>query len=254
MTLFIVHGFGYDPLDIDGVANPVPFFEEIRQATNRPDAIGFPWYSVPPNVRGFVSTWLRFPPYLHRYRHAWARTDIVAHELAAKIKTAITPVDLIGHSLGTRVICKALRLVGANDVKRVLFLNGAELQKDAIKTVQCSNADVLNVAVKTDDVLGVLGSHFVPGRGACLGQAGSGFEILQHYNWRDIFLDNKLMKAQALLLRDWTLNGDNPKSVEDHWYSFRNPQNWPLLQAWASGDDLIDIAPRRKLFKLPPPI
>ena len=193
MTLILVHGFGYDPAHLGGKGDPEPFFEELRDITGRDDAIGYPWFSVPRSLKGFAYTWLTWPPYLHRYRKAWALTNREAVILAAVIQSYVengNEVELIGHSLGTRLIRLALGMIDPHAVKRVLFLNGAELQAEAVGTAWRTRAQILNVAVRTDDVLHLMGERFAPGRGKCIGRDGFG-PTIKPANWRDLFTSSR---------------------------------------------------------------
>lgn len=255
--ILAVHGFGFDPEDLKdgrpGKHSPEQRFgPEIRAATGVDAVELFQWYSVPPTFGGFKRTWLRWPPYLHRYRHAWDLSYSAAKALAGEIKAIVRGGDtigLIGHSLGTRVVLFALAQLMPSDlamVRGVLLLNGAALQSDASTAVHyCGYMRLpvtLNVAVRTDDVLKRLGSKFVPGRGRCIGNHGL-TEVLPAERWRDVFLDDRLFLQRARELRGWDLNGDKPDHIADHWWSYRNPDNATLLSAWADGDRLEDLLP-----------
>ena len=239
--IMLVHGFGYDPKGKGDVNPRVKFLPSFQKALGREDIELFPWYSVPQNAKGFASTYFKFPPNLHRYRYAWELSTAAADMLAMIIGADDGPIWLVGHSLGCRVICAAMDVLPPDRIARVLLLNGAEHQRDARLTAMATKAKVTNICVRDDDVLKRLGSKFTPGDGVCIGYAGLGGRI-KAPNWNDIFLDG-LNRDIARYRRGWELEGDDPRSYADHWFSYRFEGNWPLYQAWASGDELLDLQP-----------
>ncbi len=256
-TTIAVHGFGFDP-DSDKHSPFRRFIPELRTALETEDLNCFAWFSVPMGGRGYLRTWWRWPPMLHRYRLAWSLSDAAATDLALEIARRAgrgERMSLVGHSLGTRVILLALAQLDVQllpTVHRVLLLNGAALQRDAL-TVMAFRGEpfppVLNVAVRSDDVLKRLGERFVPGRGHCIGCRGlNGVGQV----WRDAFLDDADLRARARGRRGWELAGDNPKSIGDHFFSYRNAGNWPLYRAWLAGDDLADLLPWPPAVARPP--
>lgn len=250
--IIIVHGFMYDPADHGGNNDPAPFFARIRQVTNRHDAEGWAWYSVPFGVRpscpvksavqtarAWAQSWAHL--HLHPYRLAWDLAETQAHALARAIVTRGARgqrVDLIAHSLGARVALGALPYC-KGIVDRVVLLNGAELQPRARLAHAHTGAKVLNLASRSDDVLRLLGSRFSGDRNApCIGQAGLG--AFQPH-WHDLVLDDMTTRMRALACRGWDLRGDNPASFWDHWYIAHHMGNRDLIRAFLGGDPLTDI-------------
>ena len=251
--IILVHGFGFDP-EHDGKHNPYTgVFPELREALAVPGAEGFGWYSVPLSVKGLWHAWGRAPRRWNRYRKAWDYSSFAATTLAGQLSRHDEPVSLVGHSLGTRVVLQAIDQLPPQigHVDRVLLLNGAEFARNA-RPVALRHRDIrfTNIAVETDDVLDVLGDKFAPGRrGHCIGQLGLKAERENDPlpgNWCDIFLDDIETRDLAFNQRDWIIEGDNPRSYQDHWYSYRWRGNWPMLRAWAAGDDLAWLSKRAR--------
>jgi pimeloyl-ACP methyl ester carboxylesterase len=251
----VVHGFQFDPKS-KGVNNPKGFFEDIQTLIgDTGTVVPFTWYSVPFGIqkrrpissflqttRAWLSSWARFN--IHPYRDAWARTEKESLRLSIQIMSSPTPINLIGHSLGTRIILKAIEMTKGINVNRVVLLNGAELSRNAREAIRYLSLDtklrILNVGSTTDDVLRIMGSKFSGDRnGPCIGNVGLG-EFPPEY-WKDAILDNTSLKNRASRVRNWTLKGDNPGEWKDHDYTYKYKGNFPLVRAWLAGDDLEDI-------------
>lgn len=222
-----VHGFGFDPAS-DGGDHPFFFFRDMSVALGQ-EVDEWAWYSAPTGFRHVLRAWKA--GYIHRYRHAWALALKEAQRLALWLDAQARPVDIVCHSLGSRVVLQALGLVEPGRVGRVLILNGAELIENLPARLHAQS--VLNVAVETDNVLSDLGARFVPGRGRCVGQEGLGSG---YGNARTVFLDEARVQQACRTRYGWDLHGDNPDSLLDHWYSYRFKGNWPLFRAYLAGD------------------
>lgn len=240
--LIAVHGFMYDPENVGGINDPKKFFDDMRDVTGR-DVHKFSYYSVPfgfklnnllyttyQTTRAWLGSWFR--GYLHPYRYAWSQAEQAGWELAKQILDSDEPVDIICHSLGSRVVAQAIHYAGYKNINRVVILNGAELVRN-VKGMQSDK--ILNVCVRTDDVLGLLGSRFSGDKnGPTVGQFGVP-------GWVNVFLDDPKTIKTLKDRYNWTVQGDNPESMFDHWYSYRFEGNHDLIKAWFDGVD-VDLS------------
>lgn len=243
-----VHGFQFDP-KAKGPNNPETFFADMEGVTGR-QVDGFAWYSVPFEfralrpfssgvqfMRAFGSSWLH--GHLHPYRYAWALAVKAADDLAAFIEEQQGPVDVVAHSLGSRVVLHALPKLMAGKVGRVVFFNGAEIIQNAEALAPKTDAEVLNLVVTCDKVLRWLGARFNGQATAwCIGSVG-----LQRRppTWRDLVLDDEGVRARALMGRGWPIRANDPRDLFDHGESYRFAGNADLVRAWLDGDDLDDL-------------
>ncbi len=239
----------YDPANVGGPNDPRPWFEEMAAITGR-QVIGFAWYSCPvgfrlshpilsllQSARAFGAAWFRGK--LHPYRDAWSRAEKEAERLAELIRAQPGRVDLVAHSLGTRVALLALPKV-RRKVRRVVFFNGAELARNAEpRAASAHPALFLNLVVPSDRVLGLLGSRFSgDANGPCIGVVGLDPAPL---NWRDLDLCDPGVIAAARAGRGWTLRGDAPGDAWDHGESYRFAGNTDPVRAFLAGDQLADL-------------
>ncbi len=250
-----VHGFMYDPAD-EGHNNPArELYPQWADMAGR-QVQGFAYYSIPFGFRAFrpvtsiinsigafVGSWGR--GYLHPYRRAWSLAEEAGARLARMIVSGEfgpAPVDIICHSLGSRVALTAiadLRNHGLSAlVRRVILLNAAEIEDAAIfVAAQTPDIRYLNLSVEGDRVLRYLGSWMGPVDGRCAGRRGLLSRPLAPANWLDIPLDDPGAQRTAAL-RGWSIAGDEPGCLGDHWYSYRHKGNWPLVRAFLGGDRL----------------
>jgi len=246
LPVVAVHGFNYDPAAKGGPHDPRAWFEDMAGLLDR-QVLGFAWYSCPMGLdlarpvysslmtaRSFVAAWLRGKP--QPYRDAWLRAEEEAKRLAAFIAALPGPVDLVAHSLGTRLALLALPAVRSR-VRRVVFFNGAELAEDAgPRVVASSPAQFLNLVVTGDDVLKLLGAHFNGDADApCLGTAGL---AQPPANWRDLVLDDPATRDRARRLFGWTIRGDDPDDAWDHGETYRFAGNVDPVRAFLAGEGL----------------
>lgn len=226
----VVHGFMYDPDDIGGCNDPQKFFSDIRKVVGRP-VEGFSYYSVPFGFkftqpfkssyqfcRAWLGSWLN--GYVHPYRYAWSQAEKAGWRLAKQLEKEQEPVNLLCHSLGSRVVITALKYV-PHKVNKVIILNGAELVRNS---TGLQKTNIFNIVVSTDDVLKILGERFSGDKnGKTIGQYGVP-------GWDNIVLDDISTQEYYLKEYGWVIKGDNPKSYWDHWYSYRFEGNHKLIQ------------------------
>lgn len=246
LPVVAVHGFNYDPAAKGGPHDPRPWFEDMAGLLDR-EVLGFAWYSCPIgfsfarpitssllSLRSFAAAWWRGKA--HPYRDAWARAEVEARRLAAFIADQPTPVDLVAHSLGTRVALLALPLVRSR-VRRVVFFNGAELNRHAAERgAMSSPANILNLVVTSDRILGLLGARFSGEADApCIGRVGLAAPPI---NWRDLVLDDPVTRERARRFYGWTIRGNAPGDAWDHGESYRFAGNVDPVRAFLDGQSL----------------
>lgn len=254
LPIVAVHGFMYDPADVGGPNDPGPWFQEMAAITGR-TVIPFAWYSCPfgfrltrpvrsvlVSARVFVAAWMRGK--LHPYRDAWSRAEKEADRLVELIQAQESRVDLVAHSLGTRVALLALPRV-RRKVRRVVFFNGAELARNAGPRASAAfPVTVLNLVVSTDRVLGWLGARFSgEANGPCIGRVGVDAAPV---NWFDLDLCDPDVVKRAAITRAWTLRGDDPGDAWDHGESYRFAGNVDPVRAFLDGHSLADLVRRRR--------
>lgn len=233
--LLMVHGYNHDPMTIDGKNSP------HREGGNfdlwpkifpdrTPEFV--PWYSAiqyedTPRAwkAGYATT------------YAWSYSDLAPE--AAKGLLVQTEgrrgLDVLAHSLGTRVVLLAIKK-RPEAFRRVLLLNGAEIWREAIPIIEeADGVEFLNVAVREDDVLARLGARAAPGEGPkhCIGN-GCPAGMRRLPNFREVVLDD-WYDQQFYEDRSWDIQGDGP-SYGDHSFSFLHEGNHPLYRAFFEGE------------------
>lgn len=215
-------------------------------------AIAFGWDSDPSLFSSL------FEHGLNHYAVAYNRAEIAAWHLVAVIETLtrIAPgrrIDLFCHSLGSRVVIRALAQAGDREVPaplaprlaaavealdRAILLAGAEKVLEAQLMMCRLNhragevprfariPDFYNIVSRENDVLDKLGENFgpaAPGSKQVIGH--NGLEA-RDPAWVDIQLDDANVAAW-FAGRGYTVSGDNSSSlfaVLDHWihYTWRD--------------------------------
>ena len=200
-----VHGFQYDPEstnpkdDAWGELYPI-WSKELGDCT---EFVGFEWYSYPMDFKGFTNAWAK--GCYNRYLAAWKDSeDKAAPALIKMIEEIGKPVNIIAHSLGTRVVLCAIEQSGGKlPIEKIILLSGADTVKHANQVKYLIKAPVLNVTCEEDDVLGYLGKWFSPdlGPSATIGRN-------EVKGWDNIHLINS----------------------DDHWDSYKTPSYWDMYR------------------------
>jgi lysozyme family protein len=237
-VVVLVHGYSFDPVR-PGPDNPFDGqFEDWKRALGNRHYVEFGWYSAPRTMGGIIEAWRN--GHATTYGRAWSLAEQAGRMLAGILDESRRPVSVVAHSLGTRVVCEAMKLVRPGAVGRVLFWNGAEYVRNArAAALAAPDTTFLNIAVRTDGVLERLGDVFAPGSGRCVGNDGLAPDA--PLNWTDVFLDDDdLGKWENLT--GASLRGDDPSSIGDHWESYRHAGNWPLYREFLDGSGMFGIA------------
>ncbi len=235
MTIVFVHGFANDPASAVAADNPTlptGMYTAWTRMLNENDrwlTLWFTWWSVPQTFKAILRAWRH--GYWNRYAYAWDLAREASHTLLKSIRVVYSntePVDIICHSLGARVALGAVAL-GAR-VSRVIIFNGAEYLSTAAKIAQDRpDVEFFSVCTKSDDVLNVFG-RLAPGSGTEF--VGNTPLVLAGLdNWTNLPLDDTNFRGIMKTLYGWDLAADDPDRIADHWFSHRNPNNWPLYRA-----------------------
>jgi pimeloyl-ACP methyl ester carboxylesterase len=196
-----VHGFQYEPQAPNKEDDPrhILYPRWSRELREVGDFEGYEWYSYPKTW----DAWCKAAEegYPIRYYAAWDKAETkAAWGVIGRVRglsQTYGKVNLIGHSLGTRVILCAIEQCPDLPINKVVLLSGADTVKHAESVrVKCP---VLNVIVEEDDVLGYLGRWFSPELGpeATIGRN----EVKGFHNWR-------------------------PEGADDHWDAWRTSSYW----------------------------
>ena len=238
VPIVLIHGFGYDPwatsdnnphyLYQSGLGK-ISTFGRWRRDLVPQSSIGFGWYSVPLGWRGVWGS-IRNGRW-NRYRYAWDLAWEAAESLAVMLQHLDGPVDILCHSLGSRVVLSALTQDSTLPIRNVVFMNGAEFAKPArVEAMANSHIRFINLVVKADEVLAKLDTNFAPvsGEGPPIGLEGLGGDAPK--NWTDIVLDDPEVQTWGVS-KGWHLQGDNPKKYADHWFTYKHKGNHGLIRA-----------------------
>ncbi len=148
-------------------------------------------------------------------------------------------LDVVCHSLGSRVVLEAIRLGG--NFGTVIILSGAEMV-DVARPIMKDHPEVTfwNVLTLHDRVIDYLAENLTPGPG-CSAIGNDGITGLP--NCRNVVLDDANTKAVALMEKDWHLKGDNTKSIADHRVSHEWSGNWDMYRAMLWQPEVMSIIP-----------
>ena len=243
--VIMVHGFRYDPRS-QSTDNPHwhgylgesgSFVRWRRDLIPDHLGFGFGWYSVPGGFGSVLRAWAHGR--YNTYRWAYGLANDAGQALARVILAVGGPCDVLCHSLGSRVVLRALQTGSALPIRNILFMNGAELSDVAYSTVLVNpHIRFINLVVDEDDVLSKLGSVFAPKGGlytSVIGRAGLDGKVLN--NWIDVVLDDPDVQIWGAK-HGWALRGDNPNSIGDHWFTYKHKGNHGLIRAALDGEVL----------------
>ncbi|MCB1405958.1 MAG: alpha/beta hydrolase [Rhodobacteraceae bacterium] len=225
-VVIMVHGKGYRP--VDPARDPHALIFAPRSGHGRSRYVSWP------RRLGFALPGPRKPLGLC-FAFGWdssgsvwqatASADAAALKLArlVQIIRRIAParrVDLIGHSLGARVILGAVPLLAEGTVHRVLLLAGADFTvraEAARSSLAGRTAEFFNITTRENDLFDFLfeRAHAPLCRRAALGRGIAGAA-----NWLDVQLDNP---ATATALRHMGLPLATAQGRICHWSVYLRP-------------------------------
>lgn len=185
---------------------------------------------------------------------ATASADATAQKLArlVQIIRRLDParrVDLIGHSLGARVILGAIPLLAEGSVHRVLLLAGADFTSRA-ETARTSHAgrtaEFFNITTRENDLFDFL---FERAHAPLHGHAALGCGVAGGANWLDIQLDNPATDAT---LRRMGLPLATPQARICHWSVYLRPGVFRLYRALIHDRDRLSLSMLRATLSVTP--
>lgn len=233
-------------------------------------AAAFGWQSQPGFASSLINHFQNF--YARAYDNAGKAAWVLSNLIYVLSKTIPhKPVDLFCHSLGLRVVLRALALLAkqADDdnadqvldptvarailerIGRVLILGGAEYVVEARLLCRRLTAWNLqpgphfyNFVSRENDVLDKLAENFGPrtfGDSQVIGHNGLSTTFQESY-WIDLQIDNnELQDWMRQDPRNIAISGDRPYNVWDHWYYFTYRGNMNLYNKILRDRDIWSI-------------
>ncbi len=221
-------------------------------------AVAFGWYSSPDFFGTLVEAQRNF------YTDACALATITAAPFAMLIRRLAArlpgrPIDIVCHSLGSRLTVKAVLLALERDpdiaarLGRIVILGGAEYGAAARKLVGAfdgvaTGAEVFNFMGTSDAVLERLGQNFGPGEDGdhkVIGHAGLGL-LGPTPHWLDLATGSKALNAwfEKRNLGVFLVS-DLPNQAADHWGYYAVRGNMKLFSRILRERDAWRIADLR---------
>lgn len=273
----MLHGYNYDPRHVGdpdydpfveiygcpGVCSLnsrlswLPLVEECNDDGSHPreTAIGFAWVSLTPRPEYATAGWSE------SYQYACVDlAALAANALAALLRVLAAEgvkVDVLAHSLGTRLFTKAVAALGANDgmLNNVILLDGAEFSVDAAATFAGRTFNVVNVTNEVDAALTTGAEQLgdpsrMPGSvpSCSLGRYGLGkpgswiAPAVYPRNWVDLGLERLDLQSWFKAHGGYTLtptasDGVHATGQMNHWACYTEPGNraWLTDLLWKPG-------------------
>lgn len=158
-------------------------------------------------------------------------------------------VDLIGHSLGARVILGAIPLLAARSISRIILLAGADFTARACRARDSfagQSAEFFNITTRENDLFDFLFERALAPFG---GQSALGSGGIGGANWLDIQLDNPATD-QALGRMGLPLAA--PQAKICHWSVYLRPGVFRLYRALLHDRQRLNLPTLRTELATPP--
>ncbi|MBB3984430.1 pimeloyl-ACP methyl ester carboxylesterase [Sagittula marina] len=234
----MVHGFRYQPGRAGNCPHETLFAREPR-TTRR--IVGWPRHL---GLRGQAGEGLGISfgwPARGTVWQAFEQADLAGRALATFLSDIRTlaperPIHAIGHSMGARVILRAIRDSDPETLRRVILLAGAEFEETAkicLTSPAGLHTQVLNVTSRENDVFDFMLEHLItaPGkRSKMLGHAAGG--SLSIPNMVTLQLDDA-NSLQALRRAGFRIAPAERRIC--HWSPYLRAGVFPLYRAFLSG-------------------
>jgi hypothetical protein len=220
----LVHGFKYSPQTPGRDPHPFVLGAEgtsvrgrsaswpRRLGLGRGLVVGFGWH-------GTGTIWA-----------AQARAARAGAALAALVRTACRPVDIVAHSLGARVTLAAMAELPPGAVSRAILISGAELRSRAEAVLAAPGgraSEIVNVCSRENDLFDALYESFVAPHRPFDRAIGAGFGTTVP-NWLDLQLDaSPVRRGLAQLGFDIPA----PDRRVCHWSGYLRSGTWSLYRA-----------------------
>lgn len=235
-------------------------------------AVAFGWKSQPGFASSIIGHFQNF--YARAYEKAGEAAWVLVNALRELDKVIDgRPIDLFCHSLGSRVVVRALALMvregeapvpssvrGVNlidRIGRVVLLGGAEYVVEAqlmVRRLQAAAPETgpvfYNFVSRENDVLDKLGENFGPrtfGNTQVIGHNGLDLERTEtdawtRTHWLDLQIDSFALQRWMSENKQKTISGDRPGNVWDHWYYYTFRKNMDVYRDIFRDRDAWDIA------------
>lgn len=239
-------------------------FNSLNDGGDEGLAVAFGWQSQP----GFASSLLNH--FQNFYARAYDNAGQTAWTLVNLIKVLADvipnkPIDIVCHSLGSRVVLRGLSLVAKRDsdeegspsllpgvskailerIGRIVILGGAEYVVEAQLLCRRMQSQKLkaypqfyNIVSRENDVLDKLGENFGPrtfGNSQVVGHNGLGTKHKMDY-WIDLQIDSNDIREWMREKRGVDVSGDRPWNVWDHWYYYTHRGNMEMYEKILRGN------------------
>ncbi len=186
---------------------------------------------------------------------AWRRAARAGHALTDLCRRLQRlhprPVDVMCHSLGARVVLRAMRRLPRNSVGRAVLLAAAEFQETArlaLASPAGRSAEVINVTSRENDLFDVLCKCLLrPHKGSSALGKGLGAEAP---NWLDVRIDRAEVRA-ALAAHGYRVPA--PERRVCHWSSYLRPGLFPFYRDLIRDRDALPLALLRRSQPAPAP-
>lgn len=207
-------------------------------------ALAFGWHSQPGFASSLISHFQNFYARAYEYAGQTAWVFLNTLEILAELLPQ-HPLHIFCHSLGSRVVVRALALASkhrrSSVIERlgsVIVLGGAEyvveaqLLEQRLKDLGPSSRPAFyNFVSRENDVLDKLGENFGPrtfGSSQVIGHNGLG-STTRADHWIDLQVDHKDLQ-EWMRVREIEISGDRPWNVWDHWYYYTFRGNMRLYE------------------------
>jgi len=223
-------------------------YEEADQTGASGLAIAFGWHSQPGFASSLINRFQNF--YARAYEVAGTTAWVLVNVLDELAKTVPgRRIDIMAHSLGARVVVRALALAAKHHpdlterINRVIFLGGAEYVVEAQLMYRrlhdldrAQRPEIYNIVSRENDVLDKLGENFGPrtfGNSQVIGHNGldmSDRAAKNVPNWIDLQIDSEPLQDWMLNQHNIEVSGDRPGNIWDHWYYYTFRGNLELYR------------------------
>ena len=186
--IVMVHGYRFSPTDPDHD----PFRHIMAPARTRPGRRAIPWprhlgfgRGDPQEGLGLCFGWEARGSFWRAHAEAW-RAGAVLAEMIEGLRAALPgrPVHAVAHSLGARVVLRAMSLLPAGAIDRVVLMSPAEHRgaaRAAMASAAGRTAEVISVCSAENRAFEALVQVLVPWSGPVLGRGLGGLP-----NWLDL--------------------------------------------------------------------
>jgi pimeloyl-ACP methyl ester carboxylesterase len=165
--------------------------------------------------------------------------------LAALVRTAGRPVDVVAHSLGARVALAAIAELPAGAISRAILISGAELRSRAAAVLATPGGragEIVNVCSRENDLFDALYESFVAPHRPFDRAIGAGLGTTVP-NWLDLQLDAAEVRRGLGRLG---FDIPAPDRRVCHWSGYLRSGTWPLYRALI--EDRLPLAALRRVL------